>query len=157
MTALQNIIEAPIRVKRIPPAQARQRAMELLERVGLVNATRLAVAENGPNQYVELGDPRTPAGFAALRAEDAYQMLATAQDMPDTLVTIGLNDKRVAPWMGAKFASRAQARFGARRLILLRADTQAGHGIGSARDRVIAEWADAFAFAWYVTHAPVGQ
>jgi len=35
MTALQNIIEAPIRVKRISPAQARQAAMQLLDRVGL--------------------------------------------------------------------------------------------------------------------------
>jgi polar amino acid transport system ATP-binding protein len=35
MTALQNIIEAPIRVKRVRPEQARRRAMELLERVGL--------------------------------------------------------------------------------------------------------------------------
>jgi polar amino acid transport system ATP-binding protein len=35
MTALQNITEAPIRVKRIRPDQARRRAMELLDRVGL--------------------------------------------------------------------------------------------------------------------------
>ncbi len=37
MTALQNIIEAPIRVRRIPPAEARQRAMQLLARVGLAD------------------------------------------------------------------------------------------------------------------------
>jgi polar amino acid transport system ATP-binding protein len=35
MTALQNIAEAPIRVKRIRPEQARRRGMELLDRVGL--------------------------------------------------------------------------------------------------------------------------
>ena len=35
MTALQNIIEAPIRVKRLRPDQVRTRAMALLERVGL--------------------------------------------------------------------------------------------------------------------------
>ena len=35
MTALQNVAEAPIRVKRVPRAQARLRSMELLERVGL--------------------------------------------------------------------------------------------------------------------------
>ncbi len=35
MTALQNIIEAPVRVKRVPPARARQAAMQLLGRVGL--------------------------------------------------------------------------------------------------------------------------
>jgi polar amino acid transport system ATP-binding protein len=35
MTALQNIIEAPVHVKRVPRAQATARAMTLLERVGL--------------------------------------------------------------------------------------------------------------------------
>ncbi len=35
MTVLQNIIEAPIRVKRVPAAQARAKALALLERVGL--------------------------------------------------------------------------------------------------------------------------
>ncbi|MCW1249833.1 amino acid ABC transporter ATP-binding protein [Acaricomes phytoseiuli] len=34
-TALENIIEAPIQVKRMPKAKARQRAEELLEQVGL--------------------------------------------------------------------------------------------------------------------------
>ena len=37
MNVLQNIIEAPIRVKRVPAAQARAKAMLLLERVGLAD------------------------------------------------------------------------------------------------------------------------
>ena len=36
MTALQNIVEAPMRVRRQPAEQARRRALELLERVGLL-------------------------------------------------------------------------------------------------------------------------
>ena len=35
MTALENISEAPIKVKRIAKAQARAEAMALLEKVGL--------------------------------------------------------------------------------------------------------------------------
>jgi polar amino acid transport system ATP-binding protein len=35
MTALRNIMEAPMRVRRVPAAEARQRAIQLLERVGL--------------------------------------------------------------------------------------------------------------------------
>ncbi|QDG68694.1 amino acid ABC transporter ATP-binding protein [Pseudarthrobacter sp. NIBRBAC000502772] len=35
MTALENIIQAPMRVKRIPKAKASLRALELMERVGL--------------------------------------------------------------------------------------------------------------------------
>ncbi|UOZ08857.1 MULTISPECIES: amino acid ABC transporter ATP-binding protein [unclassified Amycolatopsis] len=35
MTALENVMEAPIQVRREPKAQVRQRALELLDRVGL--------------------------------------------------------------------------------------------------------------------------
>ncbi|WP_017178740.1 amino acid ABC transporter ATP-binding protein [Actinomyces timonensis] len=37
MTALQNVMEAPVHVKRMPKEQARKRAAELLERVGLAD------------------------------------------------------------------------------------------------------------------------
>ncbi|GHG23391.1 MULTISPECIES: amino acid ABC transporter ATP-binding protein [Amycolatopsis] len=37
MTALENVMEAPVQVRREPKAQVRQRAHELLERVGLAD------------------------------------------------------------------------------------------------------------------------
>lgn len=120
----------------------------LVPRVAVLNPSRLGVSVNGANQFDELGDPGTPPGFKALVAMDAYQALATATDMPDTLLTIGLNDKRVSPWMSAKFAARAQARFGDKRSIWLRAETDGGHGIGTAEEARAAEFADIFAFAW---------
>jgi prolyl oligopeptidase len=119
----------------------------LLPRVAILNPTRLEAAANGANQFSEMGDPRTEDGYKALLAQDAYVMLATSADLPDTLVTIGMRDKRVVPWMGAKFAAAAKARFGDRRLVLVRADTEAGHGgVGSTRDVQISEWADVFTF-----------
>jgi prolyl oligopeptidase len=120
----------------------------LIPRVAVLNASRLGAAENGANQFAEMGDPATAQGYAALVQQDAYRQLERARNLPDTLVTVGLNDRRVSPWMSAKFAARAQARFGARRRVLVRVDAEAGHGIGSARDRVIDEFADIYAFAW---------
>lgn len=120
----------------------------IVPRVAVLNTSRLAAAPNGANQFDEFGDPATPEGFKALLAMDAYQGLTTAQDMPDTLITIGLNDKRVAPWMSAKFAARAQAKFGDKRKVWLRAETDGGHGIGTAEEARAAEYADIFAFAW---------
>jgi prolyl oligopeptidase len=133
-----------------PPAALRNPGAfsGLVARVAVSNASRLAVAPNGANQFDEMGDPNTAEGFAALLAQDAYHLSATATDLPDTLLTVGLNDKRVAPWMSAKFAARAKARFGERRSILLRADTDAGHGVGSAEASRQAERADIFTFAW---------
>lgn len=120
----------------------------LVPRVATLNPSRIAAAINGANQFDELGDPGTPEGFKALVAMDAYQVLATAADMPDTLLTIGLNDRRVSPWMSAKFAARAQAKFGDRRKVWLRAETDGGHGVGTAEEARVAEFADIFAFAW---------
>lgn len=139
-----------------PPTALKHPALftGLMPRVAVLNATRLEVAPNGPNQFAEMGDPRTPAGFDALRAQDAYLMLADADDMPDTLVTVGMNDSRVVPWMSAKFAACASAKFGTRREILLRVDTAQGHGIGSSRDSQADEFADAFAWAWQQATAP---
>jgi len=37
MTAVQNVMEAPIHVAKVPVAQARKRALELLERVGMAD------------------------------------------------------------------------------------------------------------------------
>ena len=101
-----------------------------------------------------MGDPNTEAGFNTLLAQDSYQMLATARDMPDTLLIVGLNDHRVAPWFSAKFAARALARFGSSRLTLIRTDPEAGHGIGTARDRQIEQYADMFAFVLSQAGAP---
>ena len=114
--------------------------------VALLNPTRLAVAENGPNQFAEVGDPSTETGFKALCAQDAYLMLERADDTPDLLLPIGLNDRRVEPWMSAKVAARALERFGDRRLILIRSAPDAGHGVGSTRDQELAERADIYAF-----------
>jgi polar amino acid transport system ATP-binding protein len=44
-TALENVIEAPRQVKKVPKAQAREQAMELLGRVGLADK-----ADNYPSQ-----------------------------------------------------------------------------------------------------------
>lgn len=119
-------------------------------RVAIVNPTRLEAMANGPNQYAEMGDPRTETGFRALARQDAMLLLqerlrADAQYRPPALfVTLGLNDQRVSPWMPAKFAATALA--ASRSLVLVRADGAQGHGVGSAVGGVAQEWADTFTF-----------
>jgi len=120
----------------------------LVANVAMLNPIRLAVAPNGPNQFGEMGDPGTAEGFAGLLSADSYQMLASAADMPDTLLLVGLNDHRVAPWFTTKFAARARDRFGDRHLVLIRSDPEAGHGIGSTNDQLIEMYADVGAFVF---------
>ena len=132
-----------------PPAALKRPDLftALIANVAILNPTRLGAANNGANQFGEMGDPNTPEGYRSLLAQDSYEMLKDANDVPDTLIVIGLNDHRVDPWMSAKFAARGLDRFGNRRLMLIRTDPNAGHaGIGSTRSQLVDQFSDMFAF-----------
>jgi prolyl oligopeptidase len=118
----------------------------VVTRVGIVNPTRLGVANNGANQFDEMGDPRTAAGFTALAAQDSTLALPSVRRGTDFLFTIGLNDKRVEPWMSAKLVAMMRGQWGDRQLVLIRSDGKAGHGMGSTRNQRLEEQADIFAF-----------
>jgi prolyl oligopeptidase len=118
----------------------------VVTRVGIVNPIRLAAANNGPNQYGEMGDPTNEAGFKALAAQDSTLLLAKANRGTAFLFTIGLNDKRVDPWMSAKLAAMMRAKWDAKDLVLIRSDGKAGHGLGSTRDQGLEERADIYSF-----------
>jgi len=114
--------------------------------VGFVNPLRLLAGENGANQKVELGDPATEAGYRGLYAMDPYLHVAANTAYPAVIFTIGLNDHRVPPWMSAKMAARLRASTTSDRPILVRVDSDSGHGIGNTRDQAFAERADVWAF-----------
>lgn len=119
----------------------------MITRVGVVNPVRIGHAENGANQFIEIGDPNNPKQFADLVAMDAYQMIPKAGGLPLSLMVIGMNDRRVVPWMTAKFVARAQAKWPG--TVWLRGDDKAGHGVGTTEEVRRSEWADIFTFAWW--------
>jgi prolyl oligopeptidase len=102
--------------------------------VGVVDTTRTLAPQNGANQKLEMGDPETEGGFKALLDMDAYQHVGPNRAYPAFVFTVGLNDKRVAPWMTGKMAARMQALSTSGRPVVVRIDADAGHGIGSTRD-----------------------
>jgi prolyl oligopeptidase len=122
--------------------------------VGIMNPLRILAAENGANQKTELGDPETEAGFKAIYEMDPYQHVQSGTPYPGVLFTIGLNDRRVAPWMTGKMAARLQAATTSRKPVLIRLDADAGHGIGSTRDQAYAERADVWSFFLAVAGDP---
>ncbi len=98
MTALQNIVEAPIQVRRIRPAQARERAMALLDRVGLAAKHMMFPAQlsGGEQQRVAIAralamDPQLmlfDEPTSALDPELVGEVLAVMQDLARSGMTM---------------------------------------------------------------------
>jgi prolyl oligopeptidase len=112
--------------------------------VGMFNAVRAETDSNGVPNISEFGSVTDEKGFRGLYEMDAYLHVKDGVKYPPTLLTTGINDPRVPPWMPGKFAARLQ-QAGAP-LVLLRVDFEAGHGIGSTRLQVLSEYADTMAF-----------
>lgn len=69
---------------------------------------------------------------------------------PATLVTTADHDDRVVPAHSFKFAATLQEKQGGDAPVLIRIETNAGHGAGKPTDKAIEEIADKWAFMFYV-------
>ena len=68
---------------------------------------------------------------------------------PATLVTTGDHDDRVVPAHSFKFAAQLQARQAGNNPVLIRIETNAGHGAGTPVSKSIEQYADLFSFTLY--------
>jgi prolyl oligopeptidase len=120
-------------------------------RVGDSDALRSEFMVSGPANIPEFGTVKEPDGFKGLYAMDGYQHVKDGVAYPAALVTTGLSDPRVAPWEAGKITARLQAASSSKRPVLLRVETDAGHGVGSTRKQLDDEKADTYAFIlWQV-------
>ena len=120
---------------------------------GILNAARLEFMPNGPNQYAEMGDPRTTEGFKALYDMDPYLHIKQGTAYPAVLLDVGLNDNRVVPWNSGKFGAALLASTHSSRPILYRTDADTGH-FGTSLNQQAAEMADHYAFLDLVMDTP---
>jgi prolyl oligopeptidase len=112
--------------------------------VGVVNALRAESEPNGAVNTPEFGSVKDPDGFKALYSMDAYQHVKDGTPYPAVLLITGANDPRVDPVELFKMTARLQAATSSKNPILLRVDSDAGHGIGSTkaqRDLITADQA----------------
>lgn len=68
---------------------------------------------------------------------------------PATMVTTADHDDRVVPAHSFKFAANLQEKHAGENPVLIRIETNAGHGAGKPTDKIIDEQADKYAFTWY--------
>ena len=117
-----------------------------IDQVGLNDILRAETTSNGIPNIPEFGTFTTEEGFKNLLAMDGYLKIKDGVKYPAVLLTTGINDPRVEPWMSAKMAARLQAATTSGKPVLLRVDYDAGHGIGSTQKQRNEELADTYAF-----------
>ncbi|MDX1444836.1 prolyl oligopeptidase family serine peptidase [Lishizhenia sp.] len=70
-------------------------------------------------------------------------------EYPATLITTGDHDDRVVPAHSFKFAAELQDKQSGENPVLIRIETNAGHGAGTPVSKTIEQWADIYAFTLY--------
>jgi len=118
----------------------------VVSQVGIYDTMRWETQPNGEFNTTEFGSIKDAAQFKALYE---YSPLLRARDgvaYPAVLFTTGANDGRVAPYESRKMAARLQAATSSKHPILLRSESNAGHGAGTALSTRIEEQADTYAF-----------
>jgi prolyl oligopeptidase len=121
------------------------------------NALRAEFETDGEANSKEYGSLKSEAGARALLAMDALSHVKDGTAYPAVLFTTGLNDPRVAPWQSGKMAARLQAATASGRPVLLLADPDAGHGLGSTKLQRDRELADQLAFLYWQIGLPAYQ
>ena len=95
----------------------------------------------------EYGSAEDPEQFRWLYAYSPYHRVRKGERYPATLLTTGEQDSRVDPMHARKMTALLQwASADPARPILLRAETQAGHGAGKPLGKRVAEAADEWGF-----------
>ena len=107
---------------------------------------RFETTSNGETNIPEFGSTKTEEGFKALYAMSAYHHVNGRTAYPAVLLTTGINDPRVAPWMPAKMTARLQAATSSGRPVLLRVYYGGGHGGGSGEEQYRERLADSWSF-----------
>jgi prolyl oligopeptidase len=118
-----------------------------LPAVGVLDMLRFEKFTIGWGWRSDYGSVESGAEFRALLNYSPYHNLKPGTRYPATLVTTSDHDDRVVPAHSFKFAARlqeSQAKDGPP--VLIRIETSAGHGAGTALNKVILETADAWAF-----------
>jgi prolyl oligopeptidase len=117
-----------------------------LPEVGVMDMLRFHKFTVGWGWTVEYGSSDTASQFPYLYRYSPYHNLKQGVKYPATLVTTADHDDRVVPAHSFKFAARLQEDNGSDNPVLIRIDTDAGHGAGKPTSKMIDEAADVWSF-----------
>ncbi len=120
-----------------------------LPAVGVLDMLRYQRFTIGWAWVVEYGSSEKADEFPYLLKYSPLHNLHKGTAYPATLITTGDHDDRVVPAHSFKFAAALQEANKGSNPMLIRIETQAGHGAGKPTSKVIEEAADVWAFTMY--------
>lgn len=87
--------------------------------------------------------------FDYIYSYSPVQNVKEGVEYPATLITTGDHDDRVVPAHSFKFAAQLQAKQKGNNPVIIRIETNAGHGAGTPVSKTIEQYADIFGFTFY--------
>jgi prolyl oligopeptidase len=118
----------------------------IIDVVPPANMIRLESMPEGALETQEFGSIGDAIGFHNLLMMDTYQHVRQGVHYPPFLISMGLNDARVAAWQPAKLAARLLALGNP---TLLRVEVDNGHGVDETRSQTTSMYVDFFTFAFW--------
>jgi prolyl oligopeptidase len=104
---------------------------------------------SGRTWITEYGSAEDPAQFKALHAYSPYHRIEKGTQYPALLMLSADSDDRVDPMHARKFVAAAQYANVSENPILLRIETNAGHGGGDMVKKRVARLTDEYSFLFH--------
>ncbi len=97
----------------------------------------------------EYGTAEDPEQFKYIYKYSPYHRVEDQTPYPATLIMTSESDSRVHPMHAFKMTARLQAATSADSPVLLRFETEAGHGVGTPLSKTIEEYTDIWSFVYW--------
>jgi len=121
-----------------------------LPAVGVLDMLRYHTFTAGAGWAYDYGtSEESPEMFGYLRGYSPVHNVREGVSYPATLVTTADHDDRVVPAHSFKFAAHLQAKQSGDQPVLIRIETDAGHGAGTPTAKTIDQYVDIYAFTLY--------
>jgi prolyl oligopeptidase len=116
--------------------------------VGVMDMLRFHKFTIGRYWTVDYGSSDDPEQFKYLLGYSPLHNISSEKDYPAVLVTAGDHDDRVVPAHSFKYIATLQAKYKGNNPVMIRINTDAGHGAGKPTDMAIQEYADIWSFIY---------
>ncbi len=121
-----------------------------LPAVGVLDMLRYHTFTSGAGWAYDYGTAeQSEEMFKYLHAYSPVHNVKAGVSYPATMVTTGDHDDRVVPAHSFKFAAELQAKQAGNAPMLIRIETNAGHGAGTPVSKTIEQYADIYAFTLF--------